>query len=82
MFTVGFLFGSVLAFVTFAPKKPEDDPEYTEMEMKDFKGLSEAVKNKNIVPEMFFPRNLEKSVSQKTAFNKKVSAGRKILLTN
>ena len=28
MFTVGFLAGSILAFVTFAAKKPEDDPEY------------------------------------------------------
>lgn len=28
MFTVGFLFGGILSFVTFAPKKPENDPEY------------------------------------------------------
>ena len=28
MFTMGFLFGAILAYITFAPKKPEDDPEY------------------------------------------------------
>ena len=28
IFTVGFIFGSILAFVTFAPKNPQDDPEY------------------------------------------------------
>lgn len=28
MFTVGFLFGAILAYAVLAPKKPEDDPEY------------------------------------------------------
>jgi len=28
IFTLGFFFGSILAFVVFAPKKPEDDAEY------------------------------------------------------
>ena len=31
MFTSGFLFGAILAFVTFAPKKPEDDADYETM---------------------------------------------------
>lgn len=82
MFTVGFLFGSVLAFVTFAPKKPEDDPEYGERPIKDFEGLSGAIEGKKFVPEMFFPQNLEKSPNPKIAFSKKVPAGRKIFLTN
>jgi len=28
IFTLGFLFGAILSFVTLAPKKPEEDPEY------------------------------------------------------
>lgn len=28
MFTLGFSIGAVFAFVAFAPKKPQDDPEY------------------------------------------------------
>ena len=28
MFTVGFMFGAVFSFVTFAPKKPQEDTEY------------------------------------------------------
>lgn len=28
MFTIGFSIGAVFSLITFAPKKPEDDPEY------------------------------------------------------
>lgn len=82
MFTVGFLFGSVLAFVTFAPKKPEDDPEYTGMEMKGFKGFSEAVESKNNLSELIFSKESAESPKPESAFSKKVPEGRKIFLTN
>lgn len=83
MFTVGFLFGSVLAFVTFAPKKPEDDDvEYTQGIIKGYEGQLGGIKSKKIIPEMFFPQNLEESPKPKAAFSNKVSEGRKIFLTN
>lgn len=48
MFTVGFLFGSILAFITFAPKKPEeDDVEYEKGLIRDYKGQLGDIKSKN-----------------------------------
>jgi len=28
MFSVGFIIGAVISFITFAPKKPQDDPDF------------------------------------------------------
>ena len=58
MFTVGFLFGSILAFVTFAPKKPEDDAEYeTQPNLMALKSQSGGFESKNDLPEMVFTKN-------------------------
>lgn len=52
MFTLGFLFGSILSFVTFAPKKPEDDLEY------ETKNVLSVSKNKKRLTADKVPDNL------------------------
>ena len=38
IFTLGFFAGSILAFITFAPRRPQDDPEY-ETEIQGESGI-------------------------------------------
>lgn len=44
MFTTGFLFGAIIAFVTFAPKKPQEDPEYQSLPETTFESGSFLLK--------------------------------------
>lgn len=43
IFTIGFFAGSILSFMAFAAKKPEDDPEYEAVPIKALQGQSEAI---------------------------------------
>lgn len=82
MFTVGFLFGSILSFVTFAPKKPEeDDVEYSQGEIRNYQGQLGGINGKNDLPEMVFSKEPEQSPKPTTAFAKKDSRNFKISLS-
>lgn len=83
LFTVGFLFGSILSFVTFAPKKPEEDAEYeTQPDLLALKGQSAPIEAKFEVQKTLFGEKLEKSTKDKPAFAKKDSIKPEFFLTN
>jgi len=43
IFTLGFWAGAILAFIIFAPKSPQDDPDYAEIQKRP----SVAAKSRN-----------------------------------
>lgn len=83
LFTVGFLFGSILSFFTFAPKKPEDDTEYeSQPNLMALKGQSAPIEAKLDVPKTLFGEKLEKLTAEKPVFANKDSVKPKFFLTN
>jgi len=65
MFTIGFLVGSIFAYITFAPKKPEEDGEY-ESEAAPFEGKSRGITvDQDLSGVLFSTQKLNQSHQQK-----------------
>ena len=72
MFTTGFLFGAIIAFVTFAPKRPQDDPEYQSLPETTLQPVSGQLSSNFESGNFLLKRNLQikKSLNDKANGNK------------
>ena len=64
MFTIGFMAGAILSFVTFAAKKPEEDIEYeTNSTTKLTQGLSGDIRTDQQISRGLFLAHTQKQLS-------------------